>query len=70
MARRALDKANQKVPPKNTNETSIHFLVLVATALCASPALPQKSDYSVTFGANGISAPKISLTDWTGGQRG
>jgi hypothetical protein len=26
-------------------------------------ALPQKSDYSVTFGANSISAPKINLTD-------
>jgi hypothetical protein len=29
-----------------------------------------QSDYSATFGANGISAPKINLTDWTGVQRG
>jgi hypothetical protein len=26
------------------------------------PALPQKSDYSRTFEANGISAPKINMT--------
>jgi hypothetical protein len=33
-------------------------------------ALPQKSDYSATFGADGISAPKINLTDWMGVQQG
>jgi len=33
-------------------------------------ALPQKSDYWVTFGANRISAQKINLTDKTGIQRG
>ncbi len=32
-------------------------------------ALPQKSDYSATFGANCVSAPKINLTDGTGVQR-
>jgi hypothetical protein len=32
-------------------------------------ALPQKSDYSTTFGANCISAPKVNLTDETGVQR-
>src|SRR6185369_1291079 len=36
------------------------------TALPLNVALPQKSDYSATFGANCISAPKINLTDWIG----
>lgn len=31
-------------------------------------ALPQKSDYLRTFGANCISASKTNLTDWTGVQ--